>query len=580
MIVDEFITFIGFKTDLKPGEAAKNVMSQLSKGAVALAAGMTGAAAAIGFFANSTARSIAIEKDLADSIGVSFKSLQTLQYAIEATGGSAEEADGAIQGLHQQALMMGKDKAIEDVLISYARRLKGMSKIGQKQMLEATGMTPTLIKLVQSGEKNIIKTYDEIEKKGSFVTDKAAKNAQEYVKQMNVLKRTISRTFQGAITAALPEITKLIQSIRDWIAVNKEVIKIKIIQFVKGFSKGFGEAISVIKNVIAVIKNVIAAFIPFGEGMDSMAIISGTVKYAVLGLAAIIASKFVVALYSAGKGIMFFTKNLYTSIGGIYKFIVASKDLSPGLLKFRQGLGKAIKAVSKFALTMVKTAVKGVIKFVGYILTTAIPALISFAATFFTTVIPAVAAFSLALLTNPLTWIILGVVAAIAAVTTAVVLLVKWFNTIMGATGNLGDTFIVIGQTMLKAMMMPINTIISGIVKLLNFMSKIPLVGDKFKKASKAIKEWQDTKNKQLTGSANIYDLTGPTRAAITRSRTAEVAPARPVYGGATNNAKMEQTININGAANPNEIGRQVAGRTANTIQSLYPGTSVAAGSY
>ena len=103
---------------------------------------------------------------------------------------------------------------------------------------------------------------------------------------------------------------------------------------------------------------------------------------------------------------------------------------------------------------------------------------------------------------NPVTLTILGIVAAVAALTLGIKMLSDHM-------GGLKNVFLLIGQTISVALLSPINAVIDAIRGLLTMISKIPGVGKFGEEALKAVESFQAGMNKMFTGSAQAYDFAG-----------------------------------------------------------------------
>ena len=64
----------------------------------------------------------------------------------------------------------------------------------------------------------------------------------------------------------------------------------------------------------------------------------------------------------------------------------------------------------------------------------------------------------------------------------------------------------VVGQTILKYLLTPVNLVLSGIINLLNLLSKLPGIGDKLGDVAATIKKIKDQANITFTGSAGTFD--------------------------------------------------------------------------
>ena len=101
--------------------------------------------------------------------------------------------------------------------------------------------------------------------------------------------------------------------------------------------------------------------------------------------------------------------------------VVLLRRVIPALRGFVRGIGQAALATLRFAGRAIVAGIAGVVAFAASIWTGAVPALAAFAAGVWATTV--------AMLANPLTWIVLAIVALIAAL----VLLVKHWDTVTDA---------------------------------------------------------------------------------------------------------------------------------------------------
>lgn len=120
-----------------------------------------------------------------------------------------------------------------------------------------------------------------------------------------------------------------------------------------------------------------------------------------------------------------------------------------------------------------------------------------------------------AMLANPITWIIMGIV----ALSVAAIALYKNWDTVSAALGKGWDfikekvsaflNFVLpglktVGSAIMTALLIPLNFVVSSIANILELASSIPGVGDKFKTASNAVKEFQASANNAV-GSTNFF---------------------------------------------------------------------------
>jgi tape measure domain-containing protein len=125
---------------------------------------------------------------------------------------------------------------------------------------------------------------------------------------------------------------------------------------------------------------------------------------------------------------------------------------------------------------------------------------------------------------GPIIWILMAIIGV-------VILVVKnwdWLKEkfIAGAQAIWG-VLKTVGKALMTYMLLPVNLLTTGIIKLLEFASKIPGVGDKFKAAADTIKKYQADANAAV-GSTNPF---APNQSQVQ-----------------SNNVKLQGEININGA--------------------------------
>ena len=113
----------------------------------------------------------------------------------------------------------------------------------------------------------------------------------------------------------------------------------------------------------------------------------------------------------------------------------------------------------------------------------------------------------------------------------AIAVLVGLFTLLANKVGGVGPAFLVLGQTLMKGLLLPDNLIIDGFSFLLGLMSKIPGLGKTFGGWKEGLETFQSGMNTTLTGSDAAYDLSRPYDDArwnklAADKREAAVAPA------------------------------------------------------
>ena len=184
----------------------------------------------------------------------------------------------------------------------------------------------------------------------------------------------------SGLTGILERVTDMLRSFASWLTNTSVVLQQAVIVT--------GSAIVALGALMLAIRAVSFIFGPF----------IGAIKASVLWLI----NKDNVLRRRLIPSLISFAKTLWTQI-------------LPAIGRFIASMWGALLATLRFALTAIAAAIAGVIGFAATIWAAAIPALAAF--------IASVIALSVALLTNPITWIILGIVALGAAL---IALVVHW----------------------------------------------------------------------------------------------------------------------------------------------------------
>lgn len=116
----------------------------------------------------------------------------------------------------------------------------------------------------------------------------------------------------------------------------------------------------------------------------------------------------------------------------------------------------------------------------------------------------------------------------VGLIVAGVSILVGLFTLLAIKTGGVKNAFTILGQTILKALLTPINLAMDAIQGLLSLVAKIPGLGKFAKGAASGIESFQDGMNKTLTGSSGAFDYKGAWDGTMSRSspRTAPNAAA------------------------------------------------------
>lgn len=176
----------------------------------------------------------------AELSGVGFESLESglakfSKGLVEAaTTGKGEFAEG-LQSLNidlKSAAIQTKDT--DAVLNMLANRFAGMPDGAQKaatamQFFGKSGVQ--MIPLLNSGAENLGKLRQEARELGIVMSTDAAKASEEFNDNLSRLMVTLKGIKNSVGVALMPAVNQIVTKIRDWVAVNKELIASKLQEF-------------------------------------------------------------------------------------------------------------------------------------------------------------------------------------------------------------------------------------------------------------------------------------------------------------------------------------------------------------
>lgn len=306
----------------------------------------------------------------------------------------------------EMARLMQDDAATG--LLTTLEAIKGLDKVDQlsviKQLFGEEGMK-TIAPLLNQTDylvEQLNKVGDATKYAGSVQgeydaqADTTANRIQLMRNSFDALNKVIGDEFLPTLTPMITWITETVQSLTGWMKANPTLVS--TIQ-------------KVVVGLVALKGAGLAVKFMFGGAISA----TGSLLRVLTGAP----SKLAALAKAAG-----------VAKGGIFKLAGGVKDVAVGVGKFAVSVGsKAIGAladfgasigreliqVGKFAVSLAVKAVTAVASFAASLITSAISALASFGSMLVSTVIPAVWSFTVALLANPITWVVLAIVALIAA---------------------------------------------------------------------------------------------------------------------------------------------------------------------
>lgn len=225
---DELITWLGFKfkPDAKRNiESAQKSIDMIKEGVRKIGTFFLGASGAIGYFTNDVMKGAQQMSDLSRKMGVSTDILQQWKYVAEASGQSFEGLIGDLE----QFRKVGIDA------VSLSGKLAGMSSKIALQYKDRFGISDDMFNVLRQGPEQIKKLMSE----AYVIPSDSIEQTAKFNKQMSAAKANLIAMKNEIFMAVSPTLVDLTNKFKDWMGVNKEWIKTKLVDIIKGVALGF-----------------------------------------------------------------------------------------------------------------------------------------------------------------------------------------------------------------------------------------------------------------------------------------------------------------------------------------------------
>lgn len=297
-----------------------------------------GAIPALMLIAKNTAASCDQFDKMSQKAGISAKTLSQLSHAANMSGVSTEQFGANILKLNQQIASAatgnksaqlafkragvnirdsaGKLKTADQVMLEMSDTFKKMPEGIYKSDLAMAVFGKSgadMIPLLQVGSESIKNLMHQADELGmTFSNDEAVAGA-EFCDSLDLLKKSVRGLTNTIGKQLIPVITPLIQSLSRWISANRELISIKITEFVEKF-----------KSVLPQIKEFLVGV---WTGINNVATSMGgyipLLKYSGELFLSIKAIQFASWLKSTSKATIMLSKSFLKAIPAVIKFGLA-----------------------------------------------------------------------------------------------------------------------------------------------------------------------------------------------------------------------------------------------------------------
>lgn len=317
---DELITWLGFKfkPDAKRNiESAQKSIDMIKEGVKKIGTFFLGASGAIGYFTNDVMKGAQQMSDLSRKMGVSTDILQQWKYVAEASGQSFEGLIGDLE----QFRKVGIDA------VSLSGKLAEMSSKIALQYKDRFGISDDMFNVLRQGPEQIKKLMSE----AYVIPSDSIEQTAKFNKQLSAAKANLIAMKNEIFMAVSPTLVDLTQKFKDWMSVNKEWIKTKLVDIIKGVALGFQRFVEIAGTAFGYLVDIGKAMGLIGENAPQVESVAKVVTGVML-------------LWAGGKIAAGLT-TVFTIFKGIYGLFasIASIKIGATITAFMTGL-KALGA--------------------------------------------------------------------------------------------------------------------------------------------------------------------------------------------------------------------------------------------
>jgi hypothetical protein len=260
-VIESFLVGLGFEVNTEKLEEFKHKTDELRESAATIGTLFTGAAGAIGLFVTRVAAGIDELADFTALHDASIVAAQELGYAAQLEGSSLDAVKNSIAGVNRtvgeavlgigrgaktfEKLGMsaknadGSVKSFDQVLTEVADKFVGLSRPEQTTLAEKLGIDASLVPLLNKGTDAI----EALRKEARLFGVVSAEDAEKAGALNDSLDRT--KFLVGAVgktiaVGFMPAVTAVVDSTREWLLVNAQLVKSSIAGTIKVVSAVIG----------------------------------------------------------------------------------------------------------------------------------------------------------------------------------------------------------------------------------------------------------------------------------------------------------------------------------------------------
>lgn len=241
--VNELITALGFKLNPDSTANVKKIddgLKTISNAAKKLSGLFVGLKGAVDYFTSTVMKDSQELINLSKITGFGVETLQQWKYAAEASGVSAKSFIGDIENMRKTLLYTEKD------IYRLADQLASMDRRTATQWAKKLGISDETLIMMRKGSKEIKRLMNE----AYVIPEKAIQQTAEFNEKFKGIKQNLVSMKNEIFMAVSPVLVDMIKKFQKWIEQNKEFIKLKLANVIKGITIGFERFVNIMGTVI------------------------------------------------------------------------------------------------------------------------------------------------------------------------------------------------------------------------------------------------------------------------------------------------------------------------------------------
>jgi hypothetical protein len=249
MAIENFFASLGYEIKITKVDELKTKFDALRESMLKVGTAATQAATYVGGFVTQVAAGLDDIGNFADLNHLSVQALQEIAYAAKANGASLDAVKTSVaavnrvineasQGMGRGAITLQElglsaknadcsVKSFDQLLGDVANKMQGLSRQEQIAMAKKLGIDSALVPMLAKGSAAIADLRSEARGLG-VANEENAKIAGNLSESLNHTKAVLTGMAESLAAGLMPEVTRILDSLREWVVANKDIIRSSI----------------------------------------------------------------------------------------------------------------------------------------------------------------------------------------------------------------------------------------------------------------------------------------------------------------------------------------------------------------